>query len=215
MGGQRIILKVGDKFGRLTVIESKGSIKGHLVWLCQCDCGKYSTVRGSALKSGTTLSCGCFNHDKKTIHGLSRTRLFKCWDGMMRRVSYEKGRAYKDYGGRGITVCDEWKDFLTFREWALNRGYSDSLTLDRINVNGNYEPTNCRWITMKDQQNNRRSNHYITYKGKTMTLMQWSEELGISHKLLSDRITSRGWSTERALSTPKLIKWDRYPKRAD
>lgn len=214
MGKAKIILNVGDKFGRLTITEFKGSIKGHLVWSCKCECGRQLTIRGSALKSGHTLSCGCFGHEQRTIHGFSRTRLFKCWDGMMRRVNYENGRAYKNYGGRGIKVCDEWSDFLTFREWALSNGYSDSLTLDRIDVNGHYQPSNCRWITMKEQQNNRRSNHYITYQGRTQTLMQWSEEIGIDHKLLSDRITSRGWSTDRALNTPKLTKWDRYPKNS-
>ena len=135
-------------------------------------------------------------------HGMAESRLYRIWLGMRTRCYNPKQCHYEDYGGRGIAVCDEWKnDSKSFIDWALANGYTDSLTLDRIDVNGNYCPENCRWITMKEQHNNRRDTITVTYNGRTQTLSQWAEETGIYyHKLLMRY--KRGWEAERLLTKP-------------
>lgn len=135
-------------------------------------------------------------------HGMTDTRLYRIWLGMRNRCSDPKHPHYKDYGGRGIEVCDEWKrDSKAFFDWSLQNGYADELTLDRVNANGNYCPENCRWATMKEQHNNKRNNIMLTFNGKTQTLSEWADETGINyHKLLMRHI--RGWSAERALTKP-------------
>lgn len=115
-------------------------------------------------------------------HGMSRTRLYKIWTDMKTRCNNPNTPYYYNYGARGISVCKEWSDFEPFMEWSLDNGYTDKLTIDRINVNGNYEPENCRWITNLEQQSNRQSNHFLTYDGKTQTISQWADELGIKEK---------------------------------
>lgn len=128
-------------------------------------------------------------------------RLYSIWNGVKTRCYNSNHVHYSDYGGRGIAMCHEWKDdFKTFQDWAFKNGYSEELTLDRIEPNGNYEPSNCRWTTRKEQQNNRRNNIIITYNGKTQTLAQWADEVGINYHKLLIRI-SRGWDAERALTT--------------
>ena len=153
---------IGERFGRLVVIaESTERRNNQLCWICRCDCGKITEpIMGGNLRSGHTKSCGC----KKTKHGKYNTRLYQVWHGMKKRCHCKTDQAYKNYGGRGITVCDEWKnDFSSFEKWAFANGYDETAkqgecTLDRIDVNGNYEPSNCRWVDMKTQQNNRRNN---------------------------------------------------------
>lgn len=136
-------------------------------------------------------------------HGLNETRIYKTWVRMKVRCYNQNHDRYKNYGGRGITVCDEWKnDFKKFYEWAMKNGYSDDLTIDRIDVNGNYEPSNCRWITNKEQCNNRRNNHFITYNGKTQTVSEWAEEIGLDYNTLLVRINRLHWDIEKALTTP-------------
>ena len=126
-------------------------------------------------------------HHKNWVHGQEPKRLYNTWCNMRRRCYEKQNHKYKNYGGRGIKICPEWLDFCVFREWALSNGYSETLTLDRINVNGNYEPTNCRWVTQKIQQNNRSNNHLITYNGETHTMKEWSEITGISYRTIKDR----------------------------
>ena len=138
-----------------------------------------------------------------TIHGMSHSRLHHIWNAMTQRCSNPKAISYKYYGGKGITVCDEWKSsFKSFYEWAMANGYADNLSIDRIDSNGNYEPSNCRWTTNKEQQNNTSYNHRLTYCGETHNITQWAEIIGISRMALYNRIR-RGWDIERAL-TQKL-----------
>ena len=159
----------GQKFGRLTVIERADNTKqGQAKWLCQCDCGRKTVVMGKSLRNGNTKSCGCLQKEtigyKRTIHGQTNTRFYRIWCGMKSRCYNKKNPHFHLYGGRGIKVCNEWlKDFQTFYDWAIANGYADNLTLDRINVNGNYEPSNCRWITRKEQNNNKRAEPIIIF----------------------------------------------------
>lgn len=130
---------------------------------------------------------------------LSRTRLYRIFDHMKQRCYNKNNERYKDYGKRGINVCNEWlHDFMVFREWALNNGYNDTLTIDRIDVNGNYEPSNCRWVDNLTQQNNKRDNVFLTYNGKTQTMAQWSRELGINRHTINKR-HQRGYTDKECL----------------
>lgn len=208
--GAKFIDLTGKKFGKLTVIKRVGSDKyKNAVWLCRCDCGKESIRVTSRLKSGYTKSCGCLSVQKllerNIKHNQTNTRLYKIYKGLFQRCYVTSNPAYKNYGGRGIKICDEWIDkksgFINFYNWAINNGYKDNLSIDRINNNGNYEPNNCRWSTRKQQSNNRRSNHYITYNGETHTLKEWSEILNISYSMLNHRI-QRNWDLEKALFFP-------------
>ena len=136
-------------------------------------------------------------------HGIRNTRIYEIWKDMKKRCFNPNCAAYHLYGGRGIIVCEKWKDNVKdFYDWAMQNGYTDKLTLDRIDVNGNYEPSNCRWVTKKEQANNTRRNHQISYNGKTQTLQQWADELGISRVSLRHRICDYHWSIEKALTTP-------------
>ncbi len=197
----------GQKFGRLTVTEYSHTHDGCAFWKCICDCGNIVVVRSRDLRSGRTKSCGCLHKEavKKmaTTHGLCHDRLFSIWCAMRRRCTDPKYKFYHNYGGRGITVCEEWKNnFQAFYDWAKANGYRDDLSIDRIDVDGNYCPENCRWATMIEQANNKRNNHLITYNGKTLTMAEWSRKIGVSYQTLKDRINYHGWSIERALTTP-------------
>lgn len=149
----------------------------------------------------------------KLKHGMSNTPLYRAWDSMKARCYRKTTAPYKRYGGRGIKVCDEWKyDFIAFKDWALANGYVEGLSLDRIDVNGNYEPSNCRWVSMKEQENNKRNNFRIEYNGKTHTMSEWSDIMGIPPMVLQHRF-KRGWSVEKALTTKKRkYKKDRKTK---
>lgn len=200
----------GQKFGRLTVIDYHHSNNG-AYWLCKCSCGNESVVSGRSLRYGTTKSCGCGSKEqarkncekhRQSGHLLSHTPIYQTWKNMKRRCYSETNKRYANYGGRGIIVCDEWlHDFQAFYDWAIANGYCEGLTIDRINVNGNYEPSNCRWATHKEQANNQTRNHYITHNGETKTLKQWSEALNIPYGVLQHRV-NRGWSMEKIKDTP-------------
>lgn len=189
----RFVDRTGQQYGHLTVI-GKGERKYFpcgtwaTTWICKCDCGNTTTVLAENLRSGHTQSCGCRKMEgaRKAllIHGDSAnkcgTRLYRIWRSMKQRCIDRGCPAYKDYGGRGILICEEWFDYTKFKEWALSNGYSEELSIDRIDVNGNYEPSNCRWATRIEQANNKRNNHRITIGDRTQTLAQWMRELNKS-----------------------------------
>lgn len=138
-------------------------------------------------------------------HGKSSTRLYRTWTRMKTRCYNKKFQHYKSYGGRGIKVCDEWlHDFMAFYNWAVSHGYNDNLTIDRIDVNGDYEPNNCRWLTNEEQQNNKRNNIHLTYKGKTQTISQWANELGIKRDLIWSRY-QRGYIDTACLFGTRVL----------
>ena len=194
----------GQKFGRLTVLnELHNYHKKGVYWLCKCECGNLTEVKGTCLTHGHTKSCGCLNRDitrnRNTIHGAHGSRLYTIWQAMKDRCYNVNFKRYKDYGGRGVAVCDEWKnDFKAFHDWAKNNGYADNLSIDRIDVNGNYEPNNCRFITLKQQNRNRRSNINVNINGVTKCLTEWCETLGVKYPTALYRI-HHNWSVERAL----------------
>lgn len=178
----KMIDETGNRYGRLTVIRRADLDGSHdVMWLCRCDCGGEKVARGSKLRRGEVRSCGCLeretrvkNGSKRAIHGMCKSRLYEVWRGMKKRCGNSSHPHYKDYGGRGITVCDEWANsFNAFAEWALSHGYNESApkggcTLDRIDPDGNYCPENCRFADMVVQQNNRRdrSNDVQVYLGQ-------------------------------------------------
>lgn len=190
----------GKKFGRLTVIERDLSIdsrKAH--WVCKCDCGNIKTIRSDSLQS-QTKSCGCLQKEKAKItvsknhsHKESHTHLHNTWLGIKKRCLNPNDKRYSSYGGRGIKVCEEWlASYETFRDWARNNGYKEGLTIERIDVDGNYEPSNCKWIPFNKQANNRRTTIWIEYNGKRQSLMEWSKELGIKYGTLHSRYYREG-----------------------
>lgn len=197
----------GQRFGRWTVIEpaitypSKGTR-----WLCKCDCGKERVVAAQSLKRGRSKSCGCLHIDINKSHAKhgcagtitngilkGRSRLYNTWGKMKQRCSNPKIERYPVYGGRGIRVCDEWQTFKPFKEWAYKNGYKEGLQIDRINNDGDYEPSNCRWVTPKQNANNTSRNIDITYCGETHSIAVWSELTGIKAGTIYKRY-HQGWS---------------------
>lgn len=198
---------VGRKFGNLTVIEEAPDYVSPLgkrmtQWKCKCDCGNEIVATSRNIKTLHTKSCGCLNHIQ--IHGMTNARIYKIWQDVKTRCYYPSHKSHKNYGGRGITMCDEWKDNAkAFIDWSFSHGYSDDLTLDRIDSDKGYSPNNCRWVTMKVQENNRRNNHKLEYNGETHTISEWANIYGVKHGLISQRLRL-GWPIEKAITTPSL-----------
>lgn len=192
----------GKKFGKLTA-KSYYRKNGRTYWCCVCECGNIVEVRSDGLSTGQTKSCGCLHKEilskLNTKHKKCHTRLYDSWTDLKQRCYNKHNKRYKDYGERGIKVCDEWlNDFMNFYNWAVNNGYTDSLTIDRINNNGDYEPSNCRWATPKEQIRNRNNTKYITYKGITKPFAEWCEIYNLSYTKVYNRINYYHWSIERA-----------------
>lgn len=202
---------MGKTFGRLAVIKDSGerAKNGNILWECVCDCGKKRLVLGANLLNGQTKSCGCYSTDilKKvsTKHGLSKvngkkTKLFMTWDAMRQRCTNSNHASYKDYGGRGITVCPEWlNNFKSFYDWSMDNGFSNDLSIDRIDNDKGYSPDNCRWVDAKTQIRNRRNTVTYNWKGSEYTLAELGELTGINKMTIKSRL-NRGCSLEEALS---------------
>lgn len=193
----------GKRFGRLLVIEeSSKDAHGAYMWSCRCDCGVTTSVRGSHLKSGVTRSCGCGAREalqaSLVTHGMTDTPLYQRWRSMINRVSLPANKHYRNYGGRGIKACNRWLSFENFAE-DMGSTFVPDLELDRVDVNGDYSPGNCRWATRVEQQRNRRNNHLVTFGRKTCTVQEWGELLEVKPNTIITRLR-RGWSVERALS---------------
>ena len=203
----------GKKFGMLLVVSRAENNKwGKSVWNCLCDCGETTTARGVALRNEIKRSCGCLQRktasDLNIVHGFARNekeRLYNIWCGIKERCNSPNNKAYMYYGGRGITICKEWdSDYVSFRDWAMQNGYADNLSIDRIDVNGNYEPGNCRWATAEEQANNKRNTINIPLNGTTKTVREWSALTGISEKALRWR-RSVGKTPEEILKGGKAL----------
>lgn len=202
----------GQKFGMLTVLErSQQKINGKNSWICLCDCGNKTTVPVDKLRNGNTKSCGCLRLkrliERNTSHNMSSSRLYKIWAGIHKRCKNKNASNYKIYGARGITVCDEWSDFVPFMTWALENGYKEDLSIDRIDNNGDYSPDNCRWADRKTQCRNKGNNKLLTFNGITKPLVSWAEDLGLSLQTLASRLCTH--TVEEALTMPYQPKFGR------
>jgi len=191
---KRIKNKIGQVFGRLIVIEFMGlNYHYEAQWKCKCECGNEITVLSGQLMAGYIKSCGCLRREsmikRSTTHGKSKTRIFHIWQGMRARCNNPNNKNYNNYGGRGICVCKEWnKSFEVFNNWAKENGYKPNLSIDRIDVNGNYEPFNCKWSTVIEQNNNKRKSRKIRANGVIMTVAEISKKTGLKISTISERI---------------------------
>lgn len=203
---ERLIDLTGQKFGKLTVLEKCKSLNSSTRWLCQCDCGNLTIVHATSLKSGNTKSCGCVRSElskSRATHGMTKTPLYGVWNSMKQRCNNPNSTSFASYGKRGVSVCKEWEDdFMNFHNWANASGYAEGLSIDRINVNGNYEPSNCRWVDIETQANNKRNNVYLELNGEKKTIHQWCKEYGIDYAVVYQRIRKLGYTIEEALTTP-------------
>lgn len=203
-------------FGRLTVVErGENDSHGAARWVCKCECGTIKLIRGDKIRSGEIMSCGCYQSELRkskerieaiskanTKHGMSNTKLYYVYNNMMRRCYDINNHKYKNYGGRGISVCDEWRNNKElFFEWANASGYKEGLTIDRIDVNGIYCPENCRWADQKTQANNRTTNVFLTYNDESKTIAEWADILGIPAGTLWSR-KHNGWDDKSIITTP-------------
>ena len=191
----------GKRFGRLTVIGVEDNGKRKTYYACQCDCGNVKVIRSDALLSGCTVSCGCKKKEQDKVnltanhsHKMSGTRLYNIWSGLKGRCNNPNDPRYDRYGGRGISVCEEWnKSFQSFYDWAISNGYSEDLTIDRIDNDGNYEPANCKWSTNKQQCNNRVANINLKIGNTTKTLTEWCEIFNVDTKRTMARYSRDGF----------------------
>lgn len=195
---------IGVKFGRATALR-QFTEDGYTKIECICECGNKFISHRSSLVTGNTGSCGCLSREillnRATTHGMSNARIYGIWSDMRSRCNLSTNYNYFRYGGRGISVCRDWEGdlgFEHFNEWAINNGYTEDLTIDRIDNDGPYSPGNCRWTDMETQCNNRRNSRYLEYNGRTMTLAQWAKELGLNYARVYSRIFIFGWDVKRA-----------------
>ncbi len=199
------IIKTGDRFNRLTTIRFiEMRYNSHQYWLFRCDCGKEKVMSVNSVKNGNAKSCGCLKNETSFLnldqfkHGMTETVIYNTWQSMIQRCLNKNHPHYKNWGGRGITVCPEWMEFENF--YADMGDRPEGKSLDRIKNNLGYYKSNCQWSTPKEQCNNRRSNRLLMLNGKTQNISQWAEELGINRKIIYARIY-RGWDIKRALTS--------------
>ena len=202
----------GQRFGRLVVISKAGKHPdGRIIWLCRCDCGAETKTAAAQLRKGKTRSCGCLRAEIVKVvgvkHGYFGTRIYRIWAGLNSRCLNPTHKDYPNYGGRGITVCARWRSFENFHA-DMAGSYADHLSIERINVHGNYEPGNCRWATPREQARNRRSTKLIEWRGRAMTIAGWADETGIPFTTIRSRLR-KGWAVERALSEEPQKKPER------
>lgn len=206
---KRADIRPGVKVGRWKAIADTGeSAGGHRYWLCLCDCGTEKNVLVCHLRSGRSAGCSGCKTPSRLTHGHSsrrrgfkETRAYRCWSLMKARCSNPALREYPYYGGRGISVCSRWAD--SFEAFFEDMGEPpDGMSIDRIDVNGNYEPSNCRWATMAQQQRNKQNTRWVKYRGERLSLADWADRTGIAYSTLKGRLNS-GWSVERALTEPR------------
>ena len=207
----------GNRYGRLTVLGYAYTKEKKAYWTCQCDCGSVVIKQSALIRYGHTRSCGCLHKDQlsemsRRYNIIAPRRLYQVWHGMLDRCENEKARYFYNYGGRGISICDEWHDYEKFASWALSNGYSDELTIERIDNNGNYSPNNCKWATKKEQENNKRTNHFVTMDGETKTISQWCELYGTKPVTVQSRLRL-GWSEEKAIKTQPISKFHPQKKK--
>ena len=212
----------GKKFGHLTVLEKAGSDpkRAEWRWLCKCECGNLTIVPSYRLRHGGVTSCGCHQYDRDfcSKNAKNYPRLYRIYRGMKTRCTNPKYQYWDRYGGRGISICDEWQNFDNFCDWALSSGYEESkrhpaLSIDRIDVDKGYSPDNCRWATATQQANNTSRNHLISAFGKTMTIAEWARETGIKDHTIYHRVAEYGWAPEEAVSIPPLGRGEHYYRK--
>ena len=211
-----VVELTGKVFGYLTVIKREGSDNsGRAVWMYKCICGKFKTARGKDLVQGKITSCGCMKGKLNETHGLTNSKIYKTWISMKMRCENKNANGYKNYGGRGIAICEDWKDnFVSFYKWATENNYKKELSIDRINNDGNYEPSNCRWADRITQQNNTRSNHPITIKGETHNINQWCRIVGLPRTTIKNRLRY-GWTGEKLLQPKKRLSIEEVKESFD
>ncbi|MEK5334405.1 hypothetical protein [Lysinibacillus sp. FSL W8-0992] len=200
----------GSTFKRLTVIKLYDTVTSKngnrsTRWLCKCSCGKEKVIFRTNLTSGQSTSCGCYQKEIVSTHNLTNHRLYSIWLEMKKRCFDKNRKSYKNYGGRGITICDEWKVFYNFYNWSINNGYLDSLTIDRIDNDGNYEPKNCRWTTRLVQNNNTRKNVFVDVGGERKTLSQLAREYDLSPNTIKYRMNN-GYEDKELVAKQNTIK---------
>lgn len=208
---------VGDKFGRLVVVELDHKTRSSVYWGCKCGCGVEKIITGSNLKSGGTVSCGCYRTENNTKHGMRHTRFYITWKGIKARCSGNPVGQKKNYIGRGISVCKRWNKFENFRDdmYKLYINHCDEFGekntfIDRVDNDGNYCKKNCKWSTRLENNCNKRSTIYITFNGITRKSVDWAKDINIKSKTLTERIKKLKWPLELALKTPLLNNNNRY-----
>lgn len=219
MPRKMIPIEIGTRFTKLVVTGAPTRVDGVVMFPCRCDCGASVSSPGSPLRAGRTKSCGCGKAAAIVLahrtHSGCGTKLYNIWSEMRRRCSNPSHARYRRYGGRGVTVCAEFMDFATFRDWSLKNGYMDDhgLSLDRIDNDGGYRPDNCRWTDSRTQARNSSKVRRVAFNGRNLCLSEWEEFSGISQKIISLRLR-RGWTMERILATPSDGRSERWKKKS-
>lgn len=210
----------GKRFGHLTALYlTVDELYKKKKWLCRCDCGREIEITGSNLISGHSTQCK--QCQLKTLqrgnvtHNQSHTKLYNVWNGMIQRCTNTNHKSFSDYGGRGITICEEWRSFDNFQKWAWEHGYGEGVEIDRIDNNGNYRPENCRWITRIKNARNKSNNKIIVYNGESKTLSEWATYFGVNYKNLS-RNLNKGYTLDEAILRERTSdKSHRKSRRSD